>query len=163
MRLQDRSVQTCSLTACLLGDGVPICPLSNLPLLAISVTCCPTTNVSQIVAIFSEMMRSCCTGLSDITSRYSPSRWGNDRHKIDGMAGFELRTSWFRVEHSAVAPHDPTSDYVHVPPIVLLFFGYSCANNVKAVRRASPPLVGPRRHSAEIRWEGGISKQVVDL
>ncbi|KAI8510478.1 hypothetical protein Bbelb_113940 [Branchiostoma belcheri] len=30
-------------------------------------------------------------------------------------------------------------------------------------RRASPPLVGPRRHSAEIRWEEGISKQVVDL
>ncbi|KAI8514714.1 hypothetical protein Bbelb_073050 [Branchiostoma belcheri] len=29
--------------------------------------------------------------------------------------------------------------------------------------RASPPLAGPRRHSAEIRWEGGISKQVVDL
>ncbi|KAI8482040.1 Glutamate receptor ionotropic, delta-1 [Branchiostoma belcheri] len=26
--------------------------------------------------------------------------------------------------------------------------------------RASPPLAGPRRHSAEIRWEGGISKQV---
>ncbi|KAI8482304.1 hypothetical protein Bbelb_399950 [Branchiostoma belcheri] len=25
--------------------------------------------------------------------------------------------------------------------------------------RASPPLAGPRRHSAEIRWEGGISKQ----
>ncbi|KAI8514115.1 hypothetical protein Bbelb_084390 [Branchiostoma belcheri] len=29
--------------------------------------------------------------------------------------------------------------------------------------RASPPLAGPRRHLAEIRWEGGISKQVVDL
>ncbi|KAI8488104.1 ATP-dependent Lon protease pim1 [Branchiostoma belcheri] len=29
--------------------------------------------------------------------------------------------------------------------------------------RASPPLAGPRRHSAEIRWEGGTSKQVVDL
>ncbi|KAI8510939.1 hypothetical protein Bbelb_118550 [Branchiostoma belcheri] len=28
--------------------------------------------------------------------------------------------------------------------------------------RASPPLAGPRRHLAEIRWEGGISKQVVD-
>ncbi|KAI8509820.1 hypothetical protein Bbelb_122480 [Branchiostoma belcheri] len=28
--------------------------------------------------------------------------------------------------------------------------------------RASPPLAGPRRHSAEIRWEGGTSKQVVD-
>ncbi|KAI8521949.1 hypothetical protein Bbelb_017030 [Branchiostoma belcheri] len=27
------------------------------------------------------------------------------------------------------------------------------------VGRASPPLAGPRRHSAEIRWEGGISKQ----
>ncbi|KAI8521946.1 hypothetical protein Bbelb_017000 [Branchiostoma belcheri] len=26
-------------------------------------------------------------------------------------------------------------------------------------RRASPPLAGLRRHSAEIRWEGGISKQ----
>ncbi|KAI8483387.1 hypothetical protein Bbelb_388500 [Branchiostoma belcheri] len=26
-------------------------------------------------------------------------------------------------------------------------------------RRASPPLAGPRRHSAEIRWKGGISKQ----
>ncbi|KAI8510808.1 hypothetical protein Bbelb_117240 [Branchiostoma belcheri] len=25
--------------------------------------------------------------------------------------------------------------------------------------RASPPLAGPRRHSAEILWEGGISKQ----
>ncbi|KAI8489558.1 hypothetical protein Bbelb_327250 [Branchiostoma belcheri] len=25
--------------------------------------------------------------------------------------------------------------------------------------RASPPLAGPRRHSAEIRWEGGTSKQ----
>ncbi|KAI8509728.1 hypothetical protein Bbelb_121560 [Branchiostoma belcheri] len=25
--------------------------------------------------------------------------------------------------------------------------------------QASPPLAGPRRHSAEIRWEGGISKQ----
>ncbi|KAI8491341.1 hypothetical protein Bbelb_309740 [Branchiostoma belcheri] len=29
--------------------------------------------------------------------------------------------------------------------------------------RASPLLGGPRRHSAEIRWEGGTSKQVVDL
>ncbi|KAI8489546.1 hypothetical protein Bbelb_327130 [Branchiostoma belcheri] len=29
--------------------------------------------------------------------------------------------------------------------------------------RASPPLAGPRRHSAEIRWEGGISKQTSDL
>ncbi|KAI8485141.1 hypothetical protein Bbelb_370660 [Branchiostoma belcheri] len=29
--------------------------------------------------------------------------------------------------------------------------------------QASPPLAGPRRHSAEIRWEGGISMQVVDL
>ncbi|KAI8510901.1 hypothetical protein Bbelb_118170 [Branchiostoma belcheri] len=28
---------------------------------------------------------------------------------------------------------------------------------------ASPPLSGPRRHSWEIRWEGGTSKQVVDL
>ncbi|KAI8508124.1 hypothetical protein Bbelb_143640 [Branchiostoma belcheri] len=27
--------------------------------------------------------------------------------------------------------------------------------------RASPPLAGPRRHSAEIRWEGGTSKQIV--
>ncbi|KAI8515962.1 hypothetical protein Bbelb_067750, partial [Branchiostoma belcheri] len=27
------------------------------------------------------------------------------------------------------------------------------------LRRASPPLAGPRRHLAEIRWEGGISKQ----
>ncbi|KAI8482319.1 hypothetical protein Bbelb_399100 [Branchiostoma belcheri] len=29
--------------------------------------------------------------------------------------------------------------------------------------RASSPLAGPRRHSAEIRWQGGTSKQVVDL
>ncbi|KAI8493701.1 hypothetical protein Bbelb_286220, partial [Branchiostoma belcheri] len=27
--------------------------------------------------------------------------------------------------------------------------------------RASPPLAGPRRHSAEIRWEGGTSKQAI--
>ncbi|KAI8514787.1 hypothetical protein Bbelb_073780 [Branchiostoma belcheri] len=32
-----------------------------------------------------------------------------------------------------------------------------------AHRRALPPLAGPRRHSAEIRWEGGTSKQVVDF
>ncbi|KAI8489578.1 hypothetical protein Bbelb_327450 [Branchiostoma belcheri] len=32
-----------------------------------------------------------------------------------------------------------------------------------SARRASPPLAGPRRHSAEIPWEGGISKQVVDV
>ncbi|KAI8510281.1 hypothetical protein Bbelb_127090 [Branchiostoma belcheri] len=30
-------------------------------------------------------------------------------HKIGGMRGFELETSWFRTEHSVVTPHDPTA------------------------------------------------------
>ncbi|KAI8506859.1 hypothetical protein Bbelb_152980 [Branchiostoma belcheri] len=36
-----------------------------------------------------------------------------------------------------------------------------CLYGITQGGRASPPLAGPRRHSAEIRWEGGISKQDV--
>ncbi|KAI8501952.1 hypothetical protein Bbelb_203640 [Branchiostoma belcheri] len=33
-------------------------------------------------------------------------------HKVSGMSGLEPRTSWFRVEHSAATPQDPTTDFV---------------------------------------------------
>ncbi|KAI8488633.1 hypothetical protein Bbelb_336620 [Branchiostoma belcheri] len=32
-------------------------------------------------------------------------------HKIGGMSGLEPGTSWFRVEHAAVAPHNPNRPY----------------------------------------------------
>ncbi|KAI8480527.1 hypothetical protein Bbelb_417630 [Branchiostoma belcheri] len=33
-------------------------------------------------------------------------------HKIGGKSGLEPGTSWFRAEHSAVTPHDPTNTAV---------------------------------------------------
>ncbi|KAI8507912.1 hypothetical protein Bbelb_141520 [Branchiostoma belcheri] len=42
---------------------------------------------------------------------------------------------------------------------VVRFAPTTLAGTGPSDRRASPPLAGPRRHSAEIRWEGDISKQ----
>ncbi|KAI8513285.1 hypothetical protein Bbelb_099240 [Branchiostoma belcheri] len=42
-------------------------------------------------------------------------------------------------------------------------FSAECRRGPARGGRASSPLVGPRRHSAEIRWEGGTSKQVVGV
>ncbi|KAI8519315.1 Nuclear receptor sub 2 group E member 1 [Branchiostoma belcheri] len=35
-----------------------------------------------------------------------------DGHKIAGMSGLEPGTSWFRVEHAAATPHDPTQSSI---------------------------------------------------
>ncbi|KAI8507393.1 hypothetical protein Bbelb_147730, partial [Branchiostoma belcheri] len=57
------------------------------------------------------------------------------------------------------------STFLEDPPVFLRDLSPSSTRqeNIGLDWRASPPLAGPRRHSAEIRWEGGISKQVVDL
>ncbi|KAI8510988.1 hypothetical protein Bbelb_119040 [Branchiostoma belcheri] len=51
-------------------------------------------------------------GLWEECSNMSGSPHWVSGHKIGGMSGLEPRTSWFRVEHAAATPHDPTTTIV---------------------------------------------------